>query len=182
MRYRDAMAEIDLRRLSEDEFVIHFGGRPNEVNAFTFSNSLIALSEALQEINKQTNPELGIEVAIEGVGPGSFRAKLKTRLKSLGGLFKRTSEGVIVGVLATLICQRLFPDSPISISVDESQVVLQRGHDRIIIPKGIWEALKKNCLIPHKWSDTSGAPSPPWRMTRLLVSLAYLPIYRNRLR
>jgi hypothetical protein len=48
-----AMPDIDLRNLPSDEFVLHFGGRPNEVDAFTFSNSLIAIAEALQEINRQ---------------------------------------------------------------------------------------------------------------------------------
>ena len=49
------MADIDLRALSASEVVLHFGRRPNEVDAFTFSNSLIALSDALREINSQIN-------------------------------------------------------------------------------------------------------------------------------
>ncbi|HME22963.1 MAG TPA: hypothetical protein VKI44_16770 [Acetobacteraceae bacterium] len=122
--------------------MLHFGGRPNEVDAFTFSNSLIALSEALQEINRQTNPDFAIEIAIEGVGPGSFRATIKATLKSLGGLFKRSGEGIVVGVLAILIGQRLFPDSA-KITVDESMVVIENGHDKIIILRAVWNAKEK---------------------------------------
>ena len=40
------MADVDLSDLRGDEFVFHFGGRPKEVDAYTFANSLIAFSEA----------------------------------------------------------------------------------------------------------------------------------------
>jgi hypothetical protein len=81
------MADIDLRELPASDVVLHFGGRPNEVDAFTFSNALIALSDALRELNNQINDNFIIEITIEGVGPGSFRAKIGTKLKSLGGIF-----------------------------------------------------------------------------------------------
>ncbi len=85
--YDFQMAEIDLRALSQNDVVLHFGGRPNEVDAFTFSTSLVALSEALLELNRQINPSLSIEITIEGIGPGSFRAKIGTKLKSLASFF-----------------------------------------------------------------------------------------------
>jgi hypothetical protein len=72
------MAEIDLSNFIGDEFVFHFGGRPNEVDAYTFANSLLAFSEAIREINQQANPGTKLEIVIEGLGHGSFRAKLKT--------------------------------------------------------------------------------------------------------
>src|SRR6185437_2105122 len=98
------MATIDLRDLPSDEFVLHFGGRPNEVNAFTFSNSLLSLAEALREINAQVNPTRSIEIAIEAVGSGSFRAKLKTRAKSITGLFSDdATKNLLIGILASFI-------------------------------------------------------------------------------
>ena len=137
------MADIDLRTLPENEIVLHFGGRPNEVDAFTFSNSLIAFAEALQEINRQISPGTGIEISIEGVGPGSFRAKIATRLKPLTGLWREIGKPVLVGILATLIYERtLGPGNPI-IKVDESEVVIQQGHDRIIVPRYIYDARQK---------------------------------------
>jgi len=142
------MADIDLRDLPSDQFVLHFGGRPNEVDAFTFSNSLIAIGEAIQEINRQLFPEFSIEVAIEGVGPGSFRAKISTSIKSIGGLFKKSMPDLVINILASIIFVRLIqsyvdPSPPMQIIVSEDSVVVQKGTDRVIIPRNVWDAKEK---------------------------------------
>ena len=131
-----------------DEFVLHFGGRPNEVNAFTFSNSLIALGEALQEINSQINEAFSVEISIEGVGPGSFRAKLKTRLKALSSLFAGgLSKEILVGILSAAIYEKAI--KPIigspepTIIINDGSVVVQSGSDRIIVPRNVYEAKSK---------------------------------------
>ena len=105
-------------------------------------NSLIAISEAIQEINRQVRPEFGIEIAIEGVGPGSFRAKIKTTLKSISGLFKAHSGNFAVNILAALVFQRLFAETP-KIIVRDDLVIMESGSDRIIIPKAVWDAKEK---------------------------------------
>jgi hypothetical protein len=138
------MADIDLRTLPDNEFVLHFGGRPSEVNAFTFSNSLIGLSEAIQEINRQINPDFSIEITIDGVGTGSFRAKLKTASKSIAGLFKhRYTEQILIGLLTTFIWQKICPDDQIKIVVTDDSYIVERGADRIVLPKEFEEARKK---------------------------------------
>ncbi len=142
------MAEYDLRLLNSHEFVLHFGGRPNEVDAFTFSNSLISLGEALQEINRQVNPEFSVEVVIEGVGPGSFRAKVGASLVSIGGLFKKRTPDLIVNLLASLIFLKLIQphvDTPTvpQITIGKDFVVIQSGNDRIVVPLATWKAKEK---------------------------------------
>lgn len=135
------MADVDLRSLPDGEFVLHFGGRPSEVNAFTFSNSLVALSQALQEINRQINPDFSIEITIDGLGTGSFRAKLKTVRKSLAGLFKHCyGDQILIGLLLMLIGRELFPPEQITIIVNDDSYVVQQGGDRIILPKEFGEA------------------------------------------
>lgn len=134
------MADIDIRKLPQTEIVLHFGGRPNEVNAFTFSNSLVAFAEALQEINRQTAPGTSVEISIEGVGPGSFRAKIATKLKPLSGLWKEVGKPVLVGVLATIIYHRVIGAANPVIKVDDTEVVIQQGDDRIIVPRYIYDA------------------------------------------
>ena len=142
------MADIDLRTLPPDQFVLHFGGRPNEVDAFTFSNSLIAIGEAIQEINRQLYPDMSVSIAIEGVGPGSFRAKISTAAKSIGGLFKKRGGDLLVNILAAIIFMRFIqtyvdPAPPMQIIVNDDSVVIQRGSDRVIISKKVWEAKEK---------------------------------------
>jgi hypothetical protein len=97
------MSDIDLRQLSDSDVVLHFGGRPNEVDAFTFSNVLISIADALRELNNQINSNFSIEVVIEGVGPGSFRAKIGTKLKSLGGIFAGDARSLLVSLLGAFI-------------------------------------------------------------------------------
>ena len=143
------MADIDLRELPENDVVLHFGGRPNEVDAFTFSNSLVAFAEALQEINKQTSPGTAVEISIEGVAPGSFRAKINTKLKPLSGLWAGVGKPVLVGVLAAFIYDKtLGPSTPV-ITVNDAEVVIQRGSDRIIIPRYIYDA-RQRVSDPHQ--------------------------------
>lgn len=125
-----------------DEFVLHFGGRPKEVNAHTFANSLLSISEALREINSQINPDFSLEIVIDAVGAGSFRARVKAKGTRLTGLFKDSAHGVLIGVLATLIYDKtLAPD--MQIVVQDDSYVVQKGRDRIILPKAVYEAKER---------------------------------------
>jgi hypothetical protein len=143
--------DIDLQRININDFVLHFGGRPREVDAFTFSNSLIAIGEALQEINRQLSPEFSIQITIDDIGPGSFRAKITTKLRSIGGLFKKPVYDLSIGILGAIIYTKLIapvvdPDKPIQVIVNADNVVVKHGEDRVIIPKSVWDAKAK---IPH---------------------------------
>jgi hypothetical protein len=135
------MTEIDLRALSASDVVLHFGGRPNEVDAFTFSNALIAFSDALRELNHQINDNFSIEITIEGIGPGSFRAKIGTKLKSLGGLFASDAKALLIGILGTFIYVRILdPQQPPTIIINDDSVIVVTGTDRAIVPRTAWEA------------------------------------------
>lgn len=144
------MADIDLRALTPSDLVLHFGGRLNEVDAFTFSNSLIAFGEALREINSQINENYSIEISIEANGPGNFRAHIATKLKSLGGLLLHDARNVIAGILATYIYIKLDNQEPPKIIINDDSVVIQTGTDRVIVPRNTWEAREKvrnHCAI-----------------------------------
>src|ERR1700730_5981383 len=134
------MAEIDLRVLSASDVVLHFGGRPNEVDAFTFSNALISFSDALRELNHQINDNFSIEITIEGIGPGSFRAKIGTKLKSLGGLFTNDAKALLISILGAFIYAKMDPQKPPAIIVNDDSVIVVTGADRVIVPRMAWEA------------------------------------------
>jgi hypothetical protein len=111
------VATIDLRELSGDDFVLHFGGRPNNVDAFTFANSLLSISEALREINQQLNPDYNLEIAIDSLGTGSFRARLKTKAKKLSKLLGKPSRELVIGVLAAFIYEKALGEKFILMSM-----------------------------------------------------------------
>lgn len=78
------MATIDLTKASDSEgFVIYFGGQPNEVDSYTFANALVAVADAFREINSQVNSGTALEVRLEALAAGSFKAQLKGLRKSL---------------------------------------------------------------------------------------------------
>lgn len=146
------MADIDLTLLSGDEFVLHFGGRPNEVDAFTFANSLVAFSEAIRDINKQLNPSTRIEITIDGVGEGSFRVRLKTATTFLSALLRSTAATemaklFVIPIFITFIYDR-YLSTPLEIKIDDSHVVIHKGDDRIIVPRDVYEK-KRQLPDPH---------------------------------
>ena len=137
-----AMAEIDLTSLDDSDMVLHFGGRPNEVDAFTFSNSLLAFSEALREINTQINPQYKLEITIEGLGKGSFRAKISTEFRTVLSLLAADARGVIIGVLGNIVFTMMTAQSekPQVVTMDENQVVVSHGDDKVIMKRSVWDA------------------------------------------
>lgn len=138
---------IDLRDLPEDEFVLHFGGRTHEIDAVTFSQALLGMAGALQEVNRQLYPEVPMEVTIDAVGPGSFRARVKNKPKQQEGLFdaKDIVSGLVVGVILLTI-QQAVADKP-KITVSPEYVIVEDGHDRTIVPRQIWDAQSS---LPNK--------------------------------
>ena len=137
------MADIDLRALPGSDVVLHFGGSTNEIDAYTFSNCLLEMSEAMREINNQINDNFSIEITIEGIGPGSFKARIATRFKSLGGLLAKNAKNVIISVFSSYVFLGLHPDVAEQVIVNDDSVIVVRGHDRIIIPRNGWDAKEK---------------------------------------
>ena len=136
------MRTTDLTKFDDDGFVLHFGGRTHEVDAFTFGNALVSFAEAIQSINREVNPEFKIEISIDSVGPGSFRVCLKTIKKSLKNLFSEAPRHIIVSLLASYLLEKKAEssdDSP-NISVDEDSVTIEIGEERIIVPLEAYEA------------------------------------------
>lgn len=137
------MRTTDLTKFEDDGFVLHFGGRTHEVDAFTFGNALVSFAEAIQSINNEINPDFKIEIAMDAVGPGSFRVNLKTAKKSLRNLFKDAPRNIIIALLATFLWEKVLDgDTTPRIIVNDDSVVMEVGEDRIIVPRDAYEARK----------------------------------------
>lgn len=136
------MAVIDLREF-DGAFVVHYGGQPSQVDAFTFANSLIEIAEAVRAINARVSPELAIEISIDALGSGSFRARLKSTAKWLLGSAKAATPTLLIGLLVNFIYDKLTDDSDINIEVNDDSYVIQRGDDRIILSREVYERKKE---------------------------------------
>ncbi len=139
------MTTIDLSAFDDDGFVLHFGGRTHEVDALTFGNALVSIAEAVRAINQEVNPGFALEIAIDAVGPGSFRARLKTAKKTLKNLFSGSvPRDIIIGILTTLLWEKVInPEAPPQIIINDDSVIIQHGDDRIIVPREAYDAKKK---------------------------------------
>lgn len=138
----EKMGVIDLRAISGDEIVIHFGGELRSVDAYTFANSLIAISDTIRSINSAIDPSRSIEIRVEAIGPGSFRAKLKKRFRGITGLLGRATFDLIIGLLGALLYDAfLNGDDGIKITTTEDSYIIERGDDQIILPREVYEQL-----------------------------------------
>jgi hypothetical protein len=139
------MTTIDLSTFDDDGFVLHFGGRTHEVDALTFGNALVSIAEVVRAINQEVNPGFALEIAIDAVGPGSFRARLKTAKKTLKNLFSGSvPRDIIIGILSTLLWEKVIsPDTPPQITISDDSVIIQHGNDRIIVPREAYDAKRK---------------------------------------
>jgi hypothetical protein len=138
------MVDVDFREFRNGEFVLHFGGRTNEIDVYTFSNSLSSVCAAIQEINKQINPDIELTITLDAFGAGSFRARLKTSVDFAVALFKsRYSEAVILGVLGNYIFGILNPADKIQIIIHDNSYIVQQVSERIVLPREFPQAEKR---------------------------------------
>lgn len=134
----------DLRQF-EETFVIHFGSDLKRINAYTLASTLVSLADAAKEANFIINPGYNVEVVVEALGPGSFKAKIRTIYSGIQNLFSNQNlKAIALGVISAYIYQQtLMPDMNINITVDDETVIIEQADRQIIIPKTVHEALKQ---------------------------------------
>jgi hypothetical protein len=161
IRWRGAgegMGTIDLGALKGDQVIIHYGGALTSIDAYTFANSLIELADTVCAINRAIDPNQNIEVRLEALNTGSFRALLKRIPKGIGDFFSIGSKEVFWGIVVALLFQRYFEKDPkITINVGATEVVIEKEGDRVIIPRIVYEKaeqLKENIEIRKHISKT----------------------------
>ena len=139
------MATVDLRALDGDQIVIHYGGALNSVDAYTFANSLIAFADTVRAVSEALEPGPRIEIRVEALGQGSFRAVVKKVPPGLTAFFRRGAESILWGYVAYLIIDRIHgqPD-PTQIIINRDEVIISRpGGDKIIVPRTVYEGSPK---------------------------------------
>lgn len=127
-----------------DRFVLHFDTPRHEVNAFALATSLVGLANAVKEANSIVNPGHSIEVVVERLEDGSFRAVIKTITKQARNIFaSEASKAIIYGLISTWIYEHAFHnDMPPIIIVNEQSVEVRSGDTTIIVSREVYEAKK----------------------------------------
>lgn len=145
------MTIIRIADFGGDTIVLHFGGPIGNIDTYTFANSLLGFADTARAINEITDPYQEIELILEALGEGSFRALIRRIKKGYGGFFSKAIEAVFWGIVANTIYDAIIKNEPnIEIIINSNEVVIHRGNDKIIVPRIVYEATenaKKNSKV-----------------------------------
>lgn len=138
------MRVVDIAQF-ENSVVIHFDTEDTRINAYTFASTLVALADAAKAANTTLNAGCEIEIVVEALGPGSFRALVRALYSSSRDLFaNQIVIGLVLGVLGNYIYERtLAVDDKVTVEVKTDEVVIQKGNDRVIVPRNVYDATRR---------------------------------------
>ncbi len=138
------MRVVDIAQF-ENSVVIHFDTEDTRINAYTFASTLVALADAAKAANTTLNAGCEIEIVVEALGPGSFRALIRALYSSSRNLFaNQVVVGLVLGVLGNYIYERtLALDNKIIVEVKTDEVLIQKGSDRIVVPRKVYDATRR---------------------------------------
>lgn len=137
------MAELRISDLASG-FVLYFETPEPRINAYAFASTLVALADAAKAAGRTLNSAIDIEIVVEALGPGSFRARVSAIARESGLFVKQQLvTGVLIGVLASYVYDHtLSKKDSIHVEVNTNEVIITDGADRIIVPRDVHEAKK----------------------------------------
>ena len=135
------MAELRISNAASG-FVLYFDTPEPRVNAYAFASTIVALADAAKAAGRTLNSAVDIEVVVEALGQGSFRARISAIVRESGLFVKQQLiSGLIIGVMSTYVYDHtLAKRDKIEVHVDEKEVVITQGNDRIIVPRDVYNA------------------------------------------
>ncbi len=138
------MQIVDISKF-EDSVVLHFETEGQKINAYTLASTLVSIADAAKAANASLNFGYDIEIVVEAIGPGSFRAKIKAVYTAAKSLFSReVVMGIVLGVVGNYIYERtLAVDDSVKVEVKTDEVIIERGQERIIVPRNVYDATRK---------------------------------------
>lgn len=138
------MPTIEIRRF-EDSLVIHFGTEVSRINAYTLASTLVGIADAAKAANAAINPGHEIEIVVEALESGSFKTTIRAVYRGTGNLFSAADvKNIVLGVIASVIFQyTLAPSQSITVNVTSTEVVVEHGDTRVVVPRHVYDAAKE---------------------------------------
>ena len=129
-------------RRDVDRFVLLFETPRQEISAYSLASALVGLADAIREANAVVNPGYRVEVVVEALSDGSFKATIRTVFTQARNLFSHQAvQAVIWGIVSTHIYEKAIKtEEPPKIIVTDKLVTIEIGRDKIIVPRDIYEA------------------------------------------
>ena len=141
----------------EESFVIRFGTEHSRINAYTLASSLVAISDAAKAANAVINPGFEIEIVVESLGKGSFKACVKAVYRDSKNLFSNAAvQAVVLGVIGNYIYQQtLAPDLEVNVKVLTEEVVIQAGDKTLVVPRIVYDSCRNVEQVPSFSTNVS---------------------------
>lgn len=138
------MTVIDISEF-EDSVVLHFETEGHKINAYTLASTLVSIADAAKAANRSCNPGYEIEVLVESLGQGSFRAKVKAVYSSSRNLFSsELVRGIVIGIVCNYIYERtLSIDDGVDVSIHTNEVIITKGEEKIVVPRQVYDATRE---------------------------------------
>ncbi len=143
------MAEFRVSTL-EDGFVLYFETPEQRINAYALASTLVSLSDAAKAASRTLNSAIDVEIVVEALTSGSFKAKVSALARN-SGLFvaQQAVLPLVIGVLASYIYEHnLAKKDEISVVVNTDEVIITHGDDRVIVPRSVHDAAQEVARNP----------------------------------
>jgi hypothetical protein len=127
-----------------DAFVIYFDKDGERINAYTLASTLVGIADAAKAANAALNLGYDVEIVVEAIGTGSFKALLRAIYKKSGNLFSEQAvRAIILSIIANFIYERACSvNHPMKIEILTDEVIIENGKDRIIVPRNVYEGTR----------------------------------------
>lgn len=129
----------------DDSVVLHFETEGHKINAYTLASTLVSIADAAKAANKTCNPGYEIEVLVESLGQGSFRAKIKAVYSSARNLFSGdVVKGIVIGIVCNYIYERtLSVEDNLDVTINTDEVIISRDNEKIVVPRQVYDATRE---------------------------------------
>ncbi|MDP1774383.1 MAG: hypothetical protein Q8L15_19120 [Methylobacter sp.] len=138
------MKIVDISKF-EDSVVLYFDTSNTRINAYTLASILVSIADAAKAANSSINAGHDIEIVVEAVGEGSFKAKISAVYSESKNIFSsQIVAGVIIGLLSNYIYERVFSlDESIKVEINSDEVIIEKGDERIVVPRNVYDATRE---------------------------------------
>jgi len=129
----------------EDSVVLYFDTSNTRINAYTLASTLVSIADAAKAANSSINAGHDIEIVVEAIGEGSFKAKISAIYNDSKNIFSsQLVAGVVIGLLSNYIYERVLSvDDSIKVIINSDEVIIEKGDEKIVVPRNIYEATRE---------------------------------------
>lgn len=138
------MKIVDISKF-EDSIVLYFDTRNTTINAYTLASTLVSIADAAKAANSSINAGHNVEIIVEALGEGSFKAKISAAYTTSKNIFSdQVIAGVLIGLISNYIYEQAFStDDSMKVEIYTDEVIINKGDERIIVPRKIYDATRE---------------------------------------